>query len=99
GSDAYLRQTGAVLLGEVASVAVRHRGLERITNVPYQYRELLGAIWREPLAGKLDSGERARTLAALLHVDAHGTAFVTELVRRSGLDAQDWLRHLFHALM
>ncbi|MHA6802332.1 IucA/IucC family protein [Salinifilum ghardaiensis] len=98
-SDEYLRDTGAVLLGEVASVTVRHRGLEQIANVPYQYKELLGAIWREPLAGKLDSGEKARTLASLLHVDPQGTAFVSELVRRSGLDAQEWLRRLFHALM
>lgn len=52
-----------ILLGEVASVTVDHPVLDRIDAVPYQYRELLGAIWREPLPAALHEGERARTLA------------------------------------
>ncbi|MBE9373496.1 IucA/IucC family siderophore biosynthesis protein [Saccharopolyspora sp. HNM0983] len=98
-SDPFLRASRAVLLGEVASVTVRHHVLEEVENVPYQYRELLGAIWREPLNGKLAAGERARTLASLLHVDHEGEAFVAELVRRSGLDAETWLQRLFHSLL
>jgi len=99
-SDPFLRdETRAVLLGEVASVTVQHPVLERIREVPYQYRELLGAIWREPLEPKLDAGEKARTLAALLHVDREGRAFVAELVERSGVDARTWLQRLFHALL
>lgn len=99
-SDSFLRdETRAVLLGEVASATVRHPVLEEIEGVPYQYKELLGAIWREPLGPKLDEGERARTLAALLHVDREGRAFVAELVERSGMDARTWLQRLFHALL
>ncbi len=99
-SDPFLRdEARAVLLGEIASVTVRHPVLEEIENVPYQYKELLGAIWREPLGGKLDPNERARTLASLLHVDRDGRAFVDELVQRSGLGAQEWLRRLFGALL
>lgn len=98
-SDPFLRATRAVLLGEVASVTVRHHALEEVEHVPYQYRELLGAIWREPLNGKLTSGERARTLASLLHVDHEGEAFVAELVRRSGLDAETWLQRLMQSLL
>lgn len=94
-----LEETRAVLLGEVASVTVRHPVLEEIEGVPYQYKELLGAIWREPLGPELDEGERARTLAALLHVDNDGRAFVAELVERSGVDARTWLQRLFHALL
>lgn len=99
-NDEFLRdEARAVLLGEVASVTVRHQLLEEIEDVPYQYKELLGAIWREPLSDKLDPGEQARTLASLLHVDADGRAFVAELVERSGLDAEVWLEKLFGALM
>lgn len=99
-NDAFLRdQARVVLLGEVASVTVKHPVLEEIDEVPYQYRELLGAIWREPLGSKLDDGERARTLASLLHVDRNGRAFASELVQRSGLDAETWLRELFGALL
>ncbi|MBK0870635.1 IucA/IucC family siderophore biosynthesis protein [Saccharopolyspora sp. HNM0986] len=99
-NDPYLRdEARVVLLGEVASVTVRHPVLEEIPDVPYQYRELLGAIWRQPISGKLDESERARTLASLLHVDDDGRAFVRELVDRSGLDAETWLQRLFSALL
>lgn len=99
-SDEFIRdETRAVLLGEVASVTVKHPVLEDVDGVPYQYRELLGVIWRESLDSKLAQGERARTLAALLHVDVKGKAFVAELVERSGLDGEEWLRQLFHALL
>ncbi|MEU6484109.1 IucA/IucC family siderophore biosynthesis protein [Streptomyces sp. NPDC046887] len=86
-----------VLLGEVASVTVEHPLYDRLPEVPYQYRELLGAIWREPL--RLPPGERARTLAALLHTDPDGRAFTAELVARSGLEPGEWLRRLFAALL
>ncbi|MGW0120003.1 IucA/IucC family protein [Streptomyces sp. NPDC003327] len=97
-ADPFLRdECGVILLGEVASVTVEHPLYDRLPEVPYQYKELLGAIWREPL--RLPPGERARTLAALLHTDPDGRAFVAELVERSGLAPAVWLRHLFAALL
>ncbi|WP_399217010.1 IucA/IucC family protein [Streptomyces sp. SAJ15] len=99
-SDAFLRDDcRVILLGEVASVAVGHEVYDRLPEAPYQYKELLGAIWREPLARHLVPGERARTLAALLHTDSRGRAFVAELVERSGMPPRDWLRLLFKALL
>ncbi|MBD0707709.1 IucA/IucC family protein [Streptomyces sp. CBMA291] len=97
-TDPFLsEECGVVLLGEVASVAVGHPLYDRLPQVPYQYRELLGAIWREPL--RLPPGERARTLASLLHTDPTGRAFVAELVDRSGLAPTVWLRRLLAALL
>ncbi|MEV6317669.1 IucA/IucC family protein [Streptomyces sp. NPDC051776] len=99
-ADPFLREeTRVVLLGETASVTVEHPLYDGLPGVPYQYRELLGCIWREPLTGHLDAGERARTLAALLLTDAQGSSFTAELVRRSGLEPTLWLRHLFAALL
>ncbi|MFD6416523.1 IucA/IucC family protein [Streptomyces sp. NPDC060194] len=99
-ADPFLRdECRVILLGEVASVTVRHPVYDTLAEVPYQYKELLGAIWREPLAGRLDAGERARTLAALLHTDPAGRSFTAELVARSGLAPQDWLRRLLAALL
>ncbi|MCZ7457582.1 IucA/IucC family protein [Streptomyces sp. WMMC940] len=96
--DPFLRdECRVILLGEVASVTVEHPHYDRLPEVPYQYRELLGAIWREPL--RLPAGERARTLASLLHTDPAGRAFCAELVERSGLAPATWLRHLFAALL
>ncbi len=99
-NDPFLaEETDVVLLGEVASVTVRHSLLEDIPGVPYQYRELLGAIWRESLITKLVPGERARTLASLLHVDHADRPFVAELIKRSTVDARTWLGRVFHAIL
>ena len=69
-ADPFLRdECGVILLGEVASVTVEHPLYDHLPEVPYQYKELLGAIWREPLQPRLAPGERARTLASLLHTD------------------------------
>jgi siderophore synthetase component len=99
-ADPFLRdECGVVLLGEVASVTVRHSVYDALPEVPYQYKELLGAIWREPLTRHLAPGERARTLAALLHTDPRDRSFTAELVARSGLTPTAWLQRLFAALL
>ncbi|MEU9983460.1 IucA/IucC family siderophore biosynthesis protein [Streptomyces sp. NPDC050856] len=97
-ADPFLRdECGVLLLGEVASVTVRHPLYDHLPEAPYQYKELLGAIWREPL--RLPPGERARTLAALLHTDPRGRSFTAELVARSGLTPTAWLRRLFATML
>ncbi|MEU5958847.1 IucA/IucC family siderophore biosynthesis protein [Streptomyces sp. NPDC047525] len=99
-ADPFLRdECRVILLGEVASVTVAHPLYDDLPEVPYQYKELLGAIWREPITRYLAPDERARTLASLLHTDPQGKAFVAELVERSGLAPEVWLRHLFAALL
>lgn len=99
-ADPFLRdECRVILLGEVASVTVRHPVYDELPEVPYQYKELLGAIWREPLEQRLDPGERARTLASLLHTDGSGRAFAAELVERSGRAPKAWLTRLFAALL
>jgi siderophore synthetase component len=99
-ADPFLRDDRRlVLLGEVASLAVPHPDYETLPGAPYQYRELLGCIWRESLHGKLDPGERALTMAALLHRDRHGTPVLAALVERSGMTAPGWLAALFEAVL
>ncbi|HEY2702441.1 MAG TPA: IucA/IucC family siderophore biosynthesis protein [Candidatus Dormibacteraeota bacterium] len=88
-----------LLLGEVAAVAVPHPTYEELEGAPYQFRELLGCIWRESLEGRLDPGERAMTMAALLHVDGHGVPVVAALVERSGLGPAAWLDALLGAVL
>ncbi|MDH6143080.1 MULTISPECIES: IucA/IucC family protein [Kitasatospora] len=98
--DRFLREEcRVVLLGEVASVAVRHPYYARLPEAPYQYKELLGAIWREPLGSCLEPGERGRTLAALLQTGGDGRSLVEELIARSGLTARDWTRRLFAVML
>ncbi|MFJ8671802.1 IucA/IucC family protein [Streptomyces sp. NPDC093589] len=98
--DPYLRdETRVILLGETASVTVEHPLYDRLSGIPYQFKELLGCIWREPVDRHLDPGERARTLASLLQTDPAGRALTAELVHRSGLAPRVWLRRLFGALL
>jgi siderophore synthetase component len=96
--DPELQASGIGFLSEVASVVVRHPHYAALPDAPYRYAELLGAVWREPVEQHLDTGERARSLATLLHMDRDGRALVAELVARSGLDVEDWLRELCRAL-
>ncbi|TQS43124.1 IucA/IucC family protein [Cryptosporangium phraense] len=87
------------LLGEVASVAVRHPLFDRIPDAPYRYHELLAAVWREPVETYLRPGERARSLASLLVTGSDGVALVAELVARSGLSAVSWVRTLLRVVL
>ncbi len=98
-ADPFLVETGLVLLGETASVSVAHRAMESIPDVPYQHTELLGAIWREPVAPRLAADERAVTMAALLHRDPWGTPFLDPVIARSGITVDDWVRRLHEAVL
>ncbi|HEV2781565.1 MAG TPA: IucA/IucC family protein [Actinophytocola sp.] len=99
-ADPFLaRECRIVMLPEVASVTVPHPAFAELPDAPYRYHELLGAIWREPVHGFLEPGERARTMAALLLEGADGRAFVAELVERSGIGAVEWLRAFLRALL
>lgn len=97
--DEFLRETGLILLGEVAGVSVAHPVYSTMAGAPYQYTELLGAIWREPVQPYLRDGEQAVSLAALLHVDPSGGSFAGELVARSGLTAAEWVARLHEAIL
>lgn len=98
--DPFLRdECRTAMLGEVASVTVPHPVFTHVPDAPYRYQELLGAIWREPVASYLEPGERARTMASLLSIGSDGRALAAELVHRSGLDARAWLRSYLAALL
>ncbi|MBB5787752.1 IucA/IucC family protein [Jiangella mangrovi] len=97
--DDFLRETGLILLGEVAGVSVAHPVYSTMAGAPYQYTELLGAIWREPVQPYLRDGEQAVSLAALMHVDPSGGTFAGALVERSGLTAAEWVERLHQAVL
>lgn len=98
--DAFLRdECRMVVLGEIASVTVDSPLFDAVSDAPYRYHELLGALWREPVRSYLGPGERARTMASLLHVGGDGVPLVAELVSRAGTPAETWLRALFGAVL
>ncbi len=98
--DPFLRDEHRLVLpGEVAGVNVDHPEFDRLEGAPYQYRELLGCVWRESVHDLIDEDERPITLSALLHVDGTGTPVLSRLVERSGLEIDEWLDELFSTLL
>ncbi|MFL6142615.1 MAG: IucA/IucC family protein [Labedaea sp.] len=82
------------LLGEVASVSVRHPLFGNIDELPYRFHETLGALWREPVRTRIAAGERAISFAALPYRGPDGEAMIARLIRASGTDAEEWLDRL-----
>ncbi|MTD53931.1 IucA/IucC family protein [Amycolatopsis pithecellobii] len=87
------------LLGEVASVSVRHPLFGALEELPYRFHETLGALWREPLTLTLSEGEQALSFAALPYRDRAGDAVITGLIERSGLTTEDWCARIFDLLL
>ncbi|RZQ61541.1 IucA/IucC family protein [Amycolatopsis suaedae] len=87
------------LLGEVASVSVRHPLFGAIKELPYRFHETLGALWREPLTARLAEGERALSFAALPYRGPDGRSVLTELIESSGLGPRRWCASVFDLLL
>ncbi|TNC27717.1 IucA/IucC family protein [Amycolatopsis alkalitolerans] len=87
------------LLGEVASVSVRHPLFGALEELPYRFHETLGALWREPLTQRLAEGEQALSFAALPYRDLQGQTVITGLIQRSGLGTEGWCARIFDLLL
>jgi siderophore synthetase component len=87
------------LLGEVASVSVRHPLFGNLDELPYRFHETLGALWREPMRTRIGPGERAISFAALPYRGPDGEAVLTRLIRESGVDTEEWLGGLLDLLL
>jgi len=97
--DDFLQEQGLVLPGEIAGVNYDHSDFTDIDGSPYQYHEMLGAVWRESIYTFLEADERAVTLSSLMHVDGDGEPFVSRLVERSGLTTDEWLAEFFDTVL
>ncbi|QWF76833.1 Aerobactin synthase [Amycolatopsis sp. CA-230715] len=87
------------LLGEVASVSVRHPVFGALEELPYRFHETLGALWREPLLARVADGEQALSFAALPYRGPDGESVLAEVIGRSGLGAEDWCGRVFDLLL
>ncbi|MEK4539069.1 IucA/IucC family siderophore biosynthesis protein [Peribacillus sp. FSL K6-1552] len=99
-NDSFLKEECKVVLpGEVASLNVDHPYFSKLKNVPYQYLEMLGGIWRESIYSYMEEGEKPITLASLLHVDYEGKPYVESLIEKSGLTTEAWTAQLFDVIL
>lgn len=98
--DSFLTQKcRLILLGEVAGIQYFHPYYTNLKRVPYQYREMLGCLWRESVFNYLEPNEKPMTLASLLHLDYQGKPFVSQLIEQSSLSLSQWLKSLFNAVL
>ncbi|MFN3601347.1 MAG: GNAT family N-acetyltransferase [Dietzia sp.] len=101
--DPVLRALDFGILREVAAVGYTgdayHRAAETGVSDEGPHTKMIAALWRESPVPLLAEGERAFTLASLLHVDLHGRPLVVEHLERSGSDARTWLRALLDAYL
>ncbi|GFZ94372.1 aerobactin synthase IucC [Elstera cyanobacteriorum] len=96
-TDPELAEGRRVLVqGEPAGVFYPHPYYEALTDAPYQYREMLGAIWRESPA--LLPGESSAMVGALWHRVADGPPLACAWIAQSGLSTEEWLDALFEAV-
>lgn len=97
--DAELERSGLIVLGEVAAVTYHHPHFAQVPRGPYQFREMLGALWRESAAPHLAPGETLMSMAALLYVDDTGEPLVAALARRAGIPLATWLERYLSAYL
>lgn len=87
-----------VLPGEVASIDYSHPVYDDIDGAPYQYQEMLGAIWRESVTELIDDEQRAIPLSVLLY--EHGeTTMLGEFASAAGVSVGQWLDSLLDVLL
>lgn len=97
--DAYLENKGTIFLGEEASITYLHPQYSSIEQVPYQYNEFLGALWRESAENYLKEDEQMVTMASLLYVDDHGIPLVQAFAEKSGMSIKEWLKSYLDAYL
>ncbi|MFC6102234.1 IucA/IucC family protein [Olivibacter domesticus] len=98
-TDEYLQKTGFCILREVASVSYAHHYFETALTVDSPYKKMLACLWRESPASKIKEGQTLMTMAALLHVDNNGEAYLPQLINASGLTAHEWLKRYLHCYL
>lgn len=97
--DRVLRDAGFGILRECAAVGYRHRQYAAAVPKGSPYLKMLAALWRESPVPRLSEGERAMTMAALLHLDPDGGSLAAALIAQSGLPARQWLRGYLDAYL
>jgi siderophore synthetase component len=99
-ADTEFARFGFRLLRETAFVGYRHRAFERASRKRVDdYKDMLGALWRESPLPLLRPGQRLMTMAALLHRDADGRTLLPSLIEASGLSIEGWLRRYLRAYL
>lgn len=97
--DTLLNARNTGVLEEPAGISCIHPTYEKIAGVPYRYKEMLGAVWRQSCAVKIGSDEKAVLTAVLLQCDNEDRPLVQVYMQRSGLSPRAWMRAYFEVVV
>lgn len=98
-NDAYLQRRGFTVLREFATVGYTNAYFEEAMQIDTPYKKMLSTLWRESPFTVVHGGQQLMTMAALLHIDVYGKAFLPALISSSGLSTADWLRHYLNSYL
>ncbi|MDX7988358.1 GNAT family N-acetyltransferase [Xenorhabdus sp. 12] len=90
--DDVLHGYGFRILREVASIGFKNSYYEQAVQGDTPYKKMMAALWRENPLQLIKPGQNLMTMAALLHYDQHGKAFLPALISASGLPVENWIR-------
>ncbi|WP_311201101.1 IucA/IucC family protein [Brachybacterium paraconglomeratum] len=96
--DAEFSDKGFRVLRERAAIGYTGDAYHR-TRTTNPHRKMLAALWRENPVAQLAPGERAFTMAALLHRDHEGRSVAAAMQRASGLPPEPWLAGYLRAYL
>lgn len=97
-ADMYLKETGFMMLGEVATVGFQNTYFE-VLGKTNAHNKMLSALWRESPHSKIKDHQHLMTMAAFLHLDNDGYSLLAELIKISPYDTNTWLRKYLHAYL
>jgi siderophore synthetase component len=97
-NDSYLQSKGFTLLGEVATLGYRNFLYEKL-GTSIAHNKMLSTLWRESPIPKLTEDQNIMTMAALLHVDKSGKAFLPYLIQKSGVTTKQWIESYLNAYL
>ncbi|WP_237385929.1 GNAT family N-acetyltransferase [Xenorhabdus sp. Sc-CR9] len=89
--DKVLQGCGFRILREVASMGFRNSYYEQAIQEDSPYKKMMAALWRENPLQLIEPNQKLMTMAALLHHDQHGKAFLPVLISASGLQVEEWI--------
>ncbi|MEQ1965011.1 GNAT family N-acetyltransferase [Xenorhabdus khoisanae] len=89
--DKVLQGCGFRILREVASIGFRNSYYEQAIQGDTPYKKMMAALWRENPLQLIEPNQNVMTMAALLHHDQHGKAFLPALIAASGLRVDEWV--------
>lgn len=96
--DTFIQKTGFKMLSEIGSVSYVNPYFKEF-GPHNDYNKMLASLWRESPYSKITKEQKPITMAALLHIDDEGNALLPELIKSSGLTAENWIQDYLKAYL